>query len=94
MVLFDIGGDVLGGGVEWKEFLDQFGLEGGGGQFGLEHQVGLVQVLHLVQVDLVVVRSDFRRLVTHGYKYICNATDYVMLGAWENGVVGLLYFRV
>lgn len=67
-LLLDVGRDVFGGGVEGKEFLDELGFEGGGGELGLEHEVGLVEVLHIVEVDLVVVRSDFWRLVTHDYK--------------------------
>lgn len=67
-LLFDISCDVFRCRVEGEELLDKLGLEGRGGELGLEHEIGLVHVLQLVEVDLVVIHSAFWRLVTHDYK--------------------------
>jgi hypothetical protein len=70
--LFEVGGDVIGCGVEGVESPAEFGLVAAAGKLGLEHEVGLVELLDVCQVYFMLGQRSLALAVTH-----------IIMGGWE-----------
>lgn len=63
-VLLEVAGHMFRGGWVDDDCAVEFGIEGGIGQFGLEHQVLGAPLLHVAEVNLVALRLT-SNLVAH-----------------------------
>ncbi len=83
--LFEVGGDVIGCGIERVESSTELGLVSTAGQLGLEHEIGLVELLHICQVDFVLRQRSLTLAVTHIIMEWGGVGEWGSGGEWIGG---------